>query len=174
MTHIKIQPHEIPLMRKLLPVVCLAAPWELYFYTSSYSSGWGIKLSVLYANFDSQYGTLFVNVIRQLSMLSYGGFFPSLRTVSWFLASMLCIILVFYELNRNQLEFRIKTSTTGSLLIVCALLTLVSSLAVWNDSFRTVPIAPLFFGLAGYLLMHAEEWSSGIYSHAENDQSPEK
>lgn len=172
MVHIKIQPQEIPLMRKLLPVICLAVPWELYFYTSSYSSGWGIKLSVLYANFDRQYGTLFVNVIQQLSMLSYGGFLPSLRTVAWFLASMLCIMLVFYELSRDQLEFRIRTGTTGVLLIVCAVLTMVSSLAVWNGSFRTVPIAPAFFGLAGYFLLHAEQWSSGESAHAEENQSP--
>ncbi|MCQ6961650.1 hypothetical protein [Methanolobus chelungpuianus] len=159
-------------MRKLLPVTCLAVPWELYFYTSSYSSGWGIKLSLLYANFDSQYGTLFVNVIRQLSMLSYGGFLPSLRTGAWFLASMLCIILVFYELSRDQLEFRIRTGTTGVMLIVCAVLTLVSSLAVWNSSFMTVPIAPAFFGLAGYFLLSAERSSSEGPAQAENDQSP--
>lgn len=171
MTHIKIQPQELPLLRKLLPVICLAVPWEFYFYTSSYSSGWGIKLSVLYANFDSQYGTLFVDVTRQLSMLSYGGFLPSVRTIAWFLASLLCITLAFYELSRDQLEIKIKAKTTGLMLIACACLTLASSLAVWNNAFRTIPLAPIFFGLAGYLLLHAEEWGHEQSAIQQDDSS---
>jgi lysylphosphatidylglycerol synthetase-like protein (DUF2156 family) len=159
MPQIKISPHELPLLRKLLPLICLAVPWELYFYTSAYSTGWGIKLSVLYANFDNQYGTLFVDVIRQLSMLSYGGLLPSVRTLAWFLASLLCIILVCYELSREQLELKISTRATGIVLIGCGCLTLASSMAVWNDSFRTIPLAPIFFGLSGYIILRAEEWS---------------
>jgi hypothetical protein len=159
MQQIKISPHEVPLLRKLLPLICLVVPWELYFYTSTYSSGWGIKLSVLYANFDNQYGMLFVDVTRQLSMLSYGGLLPSVRTLAWFVASILCILLVCYELSRDQLELKISTRTTAIVLIGCGCLTLVSSMAVWNDSFRTIPLAPVLFGLSGYIMLRAQEWS---------------
>jgi hypothetical protein len=159
MQQIKISPHEVPLLRKLLPLICLAVPWELYFYTSTYSSGWGIKLSILYANFDNQYGMLFVDVTRQLSMLSYGGLLPSVRTLAWFIASILCIILVCYELSRDQLELKTSTKTTAIVLIGCGCLTLASSMAVWNGSFRTIPLAPVIFGLSGYIMLHAEEWS---------------
>ncbi len=159
MPKIKIRPQEIPILRKLLPVICFIVPWEFYFYTSTYSNGWGIKLSVLYANFDYQYGTLFVDVVRQLSMLSYGGLLPSIRTIAWFMASLLCIILVCYELSRDQLELKFGIRVTGIALIACGLLTLASSIAVWNDSFKTIPVAPVLFGLTGYILLHAEEWS---------------
>lgn len=157
MTHIKIPPQELPLLRKLLPILCLVVPWEIYYYTSTYSRGWGIKLSLLYANFDSQYGTLFVSVLKQLSMLSYGGFLPSVRTLSWFLASMICISLVCYEISREQLELQTTARTTGLVLIACGCLTLVSSLAVWNGLFRTIPLAPAFFLVTGHLLLQAEE-----------------
>jgi len=154
MDHIKISPKDIFLLRKLLPFICLVVPWEFYFYTSDYSTGWGIKFSVFYANFDAQYGTLFVDIMKQLTLLSYGGFLPSVRTLTWSMAALLCIIVVFYELFRENIEIKLSMQTTGILLLIGAFLTLISSVAVWNSTFKTIPIAPIFFACSGYLLLH--------------------
>ncbi|MEZ5335697.1 MAG: hypothetical protein R2741_10870 [Methanolobus sp.] len=85
-----------------MPIICLVIPWEIYFY-SSYSSGWGIKFSVFYANFDEMYGTIFVDLLKQMSLLSTGGFLPSVRTLTWIFASILCISLAIYELSKEML-----------------------------------------------------------------------
>ena len=157
MEKIKIKPNDIPLLRKTLPLVCLLIPWEVYFYTGDYSRGWGLKFSVLYANFDMQYGTIFVNLIKQLELLSYGGLLPSIRTISWFMAALLCLVLAIYELSREEIEIKLGNSTLVRGLFICAALTLISSLAVWNSSFRTIPIAPFFFFAGGYLLLYANK-----------------
>ncbi|TGC08963.1 hypothetical protein [Methanolobus halotolerans] len=155
MQNIKISPEDIFLLRKILPLICLITPWEFYFYTSDYSSGWGIKFSVLYANFDVQYGTIFVDLLKQLTLLSYGGFLPSLRTITWSMAALLCIAVVFYELFRQNIEMELSIRTIAILLIACAVMTLISSTAVWNSSFSTIPIAPIFFAFSGCLLLYA-------------------
>ncbi|MDW7731584.1 MAG: hypothetical protein SCH66_04025 [Methanolobus sp.] len=143
-------------MRKILPLICLIVPWEFYFYTSDYSTGWGIKFSVLYTNFDAQYGMLFVDLMEQTTLLSYGGFLPSIRTITWLMAALLCIVVMFYELFRENIEIHLNIRTIGILLLACAVLTMVSSVAVWNSSFRTIPVAPVFFTFSGYLLLHAD------------------
>ncbi|MEZ5335696.1 MAG: hypothetical protein R2741_10865 [Methanolobus sp.] len=40
--------------------------------------------------------------------------------------------------------------------MVCGILTLTSSLAVWNSGFKTIPIAPFFFFAFGYILLKKE------------------
>lgn len=160
MQNIKISPDDIPVLRKMLPLLCLLVPWEFYFYTGDYSNGWGIKFSVLYANFDAQYGTIFVDLMKQMTLLSYGGLLPSIRTITWFLAALLCIVIVFYQLFRENIEIKIDIRTTGIILLTCALMTLVSSIAVWNSNFKTIPLAPIFFALSGYLLLYASKQES--------------
>jgi hypothetical protein len=152
MTNWRIKPDDMKLLRKIMPFICLVIPWEIYFY-SAYSQGWGIKFSVFYANFDIIYGTLFVSIFKQMTMLSMGGFLPSVRTLGWGLASFICIGLAAYELLKENIEKEINTKTTGCILMACAILSLASSLAVWNSSFKTLPVAPLFFGVFGYILL---------------------
>ncbi|MDK2938887.1 MAG: hypothetical protein PWQ51_1051 [Methanolobus sp.] len=152
MRFLRIKPDDMKLLRKIMPFICLAIPWEIYFY-SAYSEGWGIKFSVFYANFDINYGTIFVSIIKQMTLLSMGGFLPSIRTIGWILASLICIGLAAYELFKDRIENEINTKTAAYMLIVCGILSLISSLAVWNSSFKTLPIAPLFFGAFGYILL---------------------
>ena len=158
MKDIAIKTDEIGLLRKILPVICLLVPWEAYFY-SNYSSGWGIKFSVFYANFDIIYGTIFVDLFQQMSLLSNGGFLPSVRTLGWVFASILCIALAIYEISKDNIELEIglETKTTAHVFIACGVLTAISSLAVWNSTFRTLPIAPLFFFGSGYLLLRSDK-----------------
>ncbi|WP_406660417.1 hypothetical protein V7O66_11280 [Methanolobus sp. ZRKC3] len=156
MKEINIQPHEMSLLRKILPIICLLVPWEVYYYTGDYSSGWGIKFSLFYANFDMQYGSIFVDLIKQLGLLSYGGFLPSIRTITWFLAAALCLILAIYELSREDIELKLGKNTIAAIFIACSVLSLISSMAVWNSSFKTIPIAPLFFAMGGYILLYAK------------------
>ena len=127
-------------------------PWEIY----QYSSGWGIKFSLFYLNFDMTYGTLAVNVLKQLTMLSYGGFAPSVRTISWALAATLCVGIFVYELAREQIEYKVSVGIPGAGLLVCGVLLTVSSFVVWSDAFRAVPIGFGFFALCGYLLIGIE------------------
>jgi hypothetical protein len=152
MVDLKIKPDDMKLLRKIMPIICLVIPWEIYFY-SAYSEGWGIKFSIFYANFDINYGTIFVSVINQMSLLSMGGFLPSVRTLGWVLASFVCLGLAAYELFKDNIEKEIDTKTAGYILISCGMLSLISSLAVWNSGFKTLPIAPLFFGVFGYILL---------------------
>ncbi|MDK2948821.1 MAG: hypothetical protein PWQ63_1981 [Methanolobus sp.] len=154
MRFLRIKPDDMKLLRKIMPFICLAIPWEVYFY-SAYSQGWGIKFSVFYANFDIIYGTIFVSIIKQMTLISMGGFLPSIRTLGWVIASFICIGLAAYELLKDNIEKEIDTKTAGYILITCGILSLISSLAVWNSSFKTLPIAPLFFGAFGYLLLQA-------------------
>ncbi|WMW26311.1 hypothetical protein RE474_06260 [Methanolobus sediminis] len=154
MRNLKIKPDDMKLLRKIMPFICLAIPWEVYFY-SAYSQGWGIKFSVFYANFDIIYGTIFVGIIKQMKLLSMGGFLPSVRTLGWVIASFACIGLAAYELFKDNIEIDIDTKTAGYILILCGILSLISSLAVWNSSFKTLPIAPLFFWVFGYILLQA-------------------
>ena len=154
MRNLRLKPDDIKLLRKIMPFICLAVPWEVYFY-SAYSQGWGIKFSIFYANFDMNYGTIFVSVIKQMTLLSMGGFLPSVRTLGWVLTSFICIGLAAYELFKDKIENEIDTKTAGYILIACGCLSLISSLAVWNSSFKTLPIAPLFFGAFGYILLQA-------------------
>ncbi len=148
--------HEIKLLRKIIPIICLAIPWEVYFY-SSYTTGWGIKFSIFYANFDAQYGTLFVSVIQQIGLLSNGGFLPSVRTLAWAIASFMILAVGIYELIKENIEIKIGNATEAYVLIICGILTLISSMAVWNDAFKTLPIAPLFFIPLGSLLLITEK-----------------
>jgi hypothetical protein len=154
MVDFRIKTGDVKFLKKIMPFICLAIPWEIYFY-SAYSEGWGIKFSVFYANFDINYGTIFVSVIKQMSMLSIGGFLPSVRTLAWVLASFICIGRAAYELFEDRIENEISNNTAGYILIICGILTLISSLAVWNSGFKTLPIAPLFYGTFGYILLHA-------------------
>jgi hypothetical protein len=154
MVDFRIKPGDVKFLKKIMPFICLAIPWEIYFY-SAYSEGWGIKFSVFYANFDINYGTIFVSVIKQMSMLSIGGFLPSVRTLAWVLASFICIGLAAYELFEDRIESEISNKSAGYIFIICGILTLISSLAVWNSGFKTLPIAPLFYGTFGYILLHA-------------------
>lgn len=155
MNKINMSPRDFSILRKTLPIICLLVPWEVYFYTSDFSKGWGLKFSVFYANFDSQYGTLFVNLVKQLGMLSYGGLLPSIRTIAWFMAALISVILLVYELSKEELDFELKNSTVVAAFIACSALTLISSMAVWNASFKAIPIAPVFFALGAYLLLQA-------------------
>ncbi len=154
-----MSPHDISILRKIMPIICILVPWEVYYYIGDYSKGWGIKFSLFYANFDSQYGNIFVDMIKQLGLLSYGGFLPSVRTITWFVAAILCIALLVYELSKKSLELELKNSNIAAVFIACAILTLVSSLAVWNSAFKAFPIAPFFFSLGGYLLLTANDSS---------------
>ena len=144
---------DIPALRKLLPFVCLIVPWEIY----QYSTGWGIKFSLFYLNFDMTYGTLAVNVLKQLTMLSYGGFAPSIRTVFWALAAVLCVGIFVYEMLREQLEYELSIKMLGAGLIICGILLAVSSFIVWSDAFRAIPVGFGFFAVGGYLLMVIEQ-----------------
>ena len=123
MTKINMDPRDISILRKLLPIICILVPWEVFFYTSDFSNGWGIKFSLFYANFDSQYGTLFVDVIKQLGMLSHGGVLPSVRTIAWFMAALISVILLVYELSKEELEFKFKNSTVAAAFLACSALT---------------------------------------------------
>ncbi|SFM69976.1 hypothetical protein [Methanolobus profundi] len=161
MKALDIKPHELDTLKKLMPVICLSIPWEIYFY-SNYSTGWGIKFSVFYANFDDIYGTIFVDLIQQSSLLSYGGFLPSVRTLGWIFAAILCIALAIYELSKENIELELETRTTAHILILCGILTFISSIAVWNSSFKTLPIAPFFFLAFGYLLLVSDKNSSTV------------
>ncbi|WP_094227482.1 hypothetical protein [Methanolobus psychrotolerans] len=153
MQQLKIDHNDTYLLRKLLPLICLSIPWEVYFY----SSGWGIKFSVFYANFDIEYGTLFVSILRQITLLSYGGLSPSIRTLAWFFGAILCIALMFYEILKENIEIDYGIKTSGYLLICCGILTLISSIAVWNVDFKTLPIAPFFFAVFGYLFIQTDK-----------------
>ncbi len=156
MQEIKIKHSDANLLRKIMPLICLIIPWEVYFY-SNYSSGWGIKFSAFYANFDATYGTIFVDLFQQMSLLSNGGFLPSVRTLGWIFGAILCVALAIYELSRKNIELVLETKTTAHILIACGILTAISSLAVWNSTFKTLPIAPFFFIAFGYLLLKAEK-----------------
>ena len=152
MKELSITKNDIPVLRKLLPFVCLIVPWEIY----QYSTGWGIKFSLFYLNFDMTYGTLAVSVLKQLTMLSYGGFAPSIRTIFWALAAALCVGIFVYELAREQVEYKVSVMMPGAGLLVCGALLAVSSFVVWSDAFRAVPIGFAFFAVCGYLLMGIE------------------
>ena len=152
MKELPITQNDIPVLRKLLPLVCLIVPWEIY----QYGTGWGIKFSLFYLNFDMTYGTLAVSVLKQLTMLSYGGFAPSIRTVFWALAAALCVGIFVYELAREQLEYEVSINTLGAGLLVCGILLAVSSFVVWSDAFRAIPVGFGFFAVGGYLLMVIE------------------
>ena len=152
MKELPITKNDIHILRKLLPLVCLIVPWEIY----QYSTGWGIKFSLFYLNFDMTYGTLAVSVLKQLTMLSYGGFAPSVRTVFWALAAALCVGIFVYELAREQIEYEVSVKMLGAGLLVCGTLLAVSSFIVWSDAFRAVPIGFGFFAVCGYLLMGIE------------------
>ena len=153
MKELNITKNDIPALRKLLPLVCLIVPWEIY----QYGTGWGIKFSLFYLNFDMTYGTLAVNVLKQLTMLSYGGFAPSIRTVFWALAAVLCVGIFVYEMLREQLEYELSIKMLGAGLIICGILLAVSSFIVWSDAFRAIPVGFGFFAVGGYLLMVIEQ-----------------
>ena len=152
MLNFRITTEDVMLLRKIMPFICLAIPWEIYFY-SAYSSGWGIKFSLFYANFDMNYGTIFVSILKQATLLSMGGLLPSIRTLAWVITSLICIGLAFYELFKERIEFQIHIRTIGYILIACSILSMISSLAVWNSTFKTLPIAPLFFAVFAYILL---------------------
>ena len=144
---------DIPALRKILPFVCLIVPWEIY----QYSTGWGIKFSLFYLNFDMTYGTLAVSVLKQLTMLSYGGFAPSIRTVFWALAAALCVGIFVYEVLRAREAQEVSSKILGAGLLMCGTLLAVSSFIVWSDAFRAVPVGFGFFAIGGYLLMGIEQ-----------------
>lgn len=155
MTNLPIKPKEVSLLRRLFPLICITVPWEIY----QYSTGWGIKFSLFYLNFDMTYGTIAVSVLKQLTMLVYGGFAPSIRTISWAAAAVLCVIIVAYEFLREQVEYDVSTRMIGVGLLVCGTLLAVSSFAVWNEAFKAIPVGLGFFAVCGYLLMKMEEVS---------------
>ncbi|WP_342303839.1 hypothetical protein [Methanolobus sp. ZRKC5] len=149
----KITHTDTNLLRKIMPLICLTIPWEVYFY----STGWGIKFSVFYANFDLVYGTFFVNIFKQMTLLSYGGFYPSIRTLAWITGAIFCIVLAIYELLKEEIKKDYGTRTTAIALISCGILTFISSVAIWNSDFKTLPVAPLFFIAFGYLLLQTDK-----------------
>ena len=164
MKELSITQNDIPALRKMLPLVCLIVPWEIY----QYSTGWGIKFSLFYLNFDMTYGTLAVSVLRQLTMLSYGGFAPSIRTIFWALAAVLCVGIFVYEMLRargtqeaqeaqeTQEIQEMSSKMLGVGLLLCGTLLAVSSFIVWSNAFRAVPVGFGFFAVGGYLLMQIE------------------
>ncbi|MCK5341756.1 MAG: hypothetical protein KAR20_00040 [Candidatus Heimdallarchaeota archaeon] len=89
-------------------------------------------------------------------MLSYGGFAPSVRTISWALAATLCVGIFVYELAREQIGYKASVGIPGAGLLVCGILLTVSSFVVWSDAFRAVPIGFGFFAVCRYLLIGIE------------------
>jgi len=150
MKHLAINPSELVLLRKIMPIICIIVPWEFYFY----STGWGIKFSFFYANFDMAYGTLLVNVVEQLSMLSYGGFAPSFRTISWFFGALICAVVSINELFREDLLKTLSVRTSGYLLLLCSAFNILGSFAVWSSSFRAIPVAFLFLLFTVYIYIY--------------------
>lgn len=167
MSDLKVNSIDTKLFEKYLPIIALIIPWEIYFY-SGYSHGWGIKFSLFYSNFDDIYGTLFVNIIQQMSLLSYGGVLASARTVGWILSSILCIVLAVYELLRPGIRIKFHENLTADVFTICGIFMLVSSLSVWNSGFQTLPIAPFFFGGCSYILRKKNE------EYTEETKSDEK
>lgn len=151
MNHLRINPSELVLLRKIMPLLCIIVPWEFYFY----STGWGIKFSLFYVNFDMTYGTFFVNVVKQLSMLSYGGIAPSFRTVSWFLGALICVVVLINEFFREDLSQAFSVRTSGYLLILCSAFNILGSLVVWSSSFRAVPVVFVFSLFTAYIFLTA-------------------
>ena len=149
MKELSMTQNDISALRKLLPLVCLIVPWEIY----QYGTGWGIKFSLFYLNFDMTYGTLAVSVLKQLTLLSNGGFAPSIRTISWAVAAALCVGIFVYELLREHVEYKMSIKILGAGLIVCGILLVVSSFVVYCDAFRAIPVGFVFFAVGGYLLM---------------------
>ncbi|MBN2487641.1 MAG: hypothetical protein JXA98_01285 [Methanosarcinaceae archaeon] len=159
MTILPIKSKEVPLLRRLLPLICITVPWEIYQYNIGWTAGWGIKFSLFYLNFDMTYGTIVVSVLKQLTMLSSGGVAASIRTISWAAASLLCVVIVAYELLRDKVEYDVSTRMTGMGLLVCGTLLAVSSFAVWNEAFKAIPVGFGFFAVCGYLLIKMEDLS---------------
>jgi ABC-type Fe3+ transport system permease subunit len=103
------------------------------------------------------YGTIAVRVLKQLTMLAYGGFAPSIRTISWAAAAVLCVAIVAYELLRDKVEYDVSNRMIGLGLLVCGTLLAVSSFAVWNEAFKAVPVGFGFFAVCGHLFMKMED-----------------
>lgn len=156
MNPLAINPSELVLLRKIMPIICIIVPWEFYFY----STGWGIKFSFFYANFDMTYGTLLVNVVEQLSMLSYGGLAPSFRTISWFFGALICVIVSVNEFFRADLFKTLSIRTSGYLLLLCSAFNILGSFAVWSGSFKAIPVAFLFLLFAAYICIYNSQRES--------------
>lgn len=163
MTRLHIKASDIFLLRKIMPLICIIVPWEFYFYNSLYSTGWGIKFSLFYVNFDMVYGTLFVDVVKQLSMLSYGGLAPSFRTISWFLGALICVVVLVNENFKENLSETFSVRTSGYLLILCSAFNILGSLVVWGSSFKTMPIGFIFLLFTAYIFL-TSNWDVNMYS----------
>ncbi len=166
MNHLHINSLELVLLRKIMPILCIIVPWEFYFYNISYSSGWGIKFSLLYVNFDITYGTIFVNVVQQLSMLSYGGLTPSLlapsfRTISWFLGALICMVVLINEIFKENLSETFSVHTSGYLLLLCSAFNILGSFVVWSSSFKAIPVGFAFSLFAAYVFLSAK-WNMSL------------
>ena len=153
MTRLHIKASDIFLLRKIMPLICIIVPWEFYFYNSLYSTGWGIKFSLFYVNFDMVYGILFVDVVKQLSMLSYGGLAPSFRTISWFLGALICVVVLVNENFKENLSEAFSVRTSGYLLILCSAFNILGSLVVWGSSFKAMPIGFIFLLFTAYIFL---------------------
>lgn len=153
MTRLHIKASDIFLLRKIMPLICIIVPWEFYFYNSLYSTGWGIKFSLFYVNFDMVYGTLLVDVVKQLSMLSYGGLAPSFRTISWFLGALICVVVLINENFKENLSETLSVRTSGYLLILCSAFNILGSLVVWGSSFKAMPIGFIFLLFTAYIFL---------------------
>ena len=153
MTRLHIKDSDIFLLRKIMPFICMIVPWEFYFYNGLYSTGWGIKFSLFYINFDMVYGNLVVNVVKQLSMLSYGGIAPSFRTISWFLGALICLIVLINENFKENLSQTFSVHTSGYLLILCSLFNVLGSIVVWSSSFKAMPIGFVFLLFTAYIYL---------------------
>lgn len=153
MNHFHINPSERVLLRKIMPLVCILVPWEFYFYNVSYSTGWGIKFSLFYVNFDMIYGTLFVNVVKQLSMLSYGGLAPSFRTISWFLGALICVVVLINESFKEDLSAAFSVRTSGYLFLLCSAFNILGSFVVWSSSFKAIPVGFAFSLFTAYIFL---------------------
>jgi len=97
-----------------------------------------------------------VSVLKQLTLLSYGGFAPSIRTITWAGAAALCVLIFVYELAREQMEYELSSKMIGMGLLVCGVLLVVSSFIVWSDAFKAIPVGFGFFAVCGYLMMGLE------------------
>lgn len=153
MKHLHLNASDLVIFRKIMPLICIIVPWELYFYSVSYSRGWGIKFSLFYANFDAIYGHLFVNVVQQLSMLSYGGLAPSFRTISWFVAALICVVVLITEFFREDLSSTFSVRTSGYLLLLCSGVNILGSLVVLSSSFKAIPIGFVFSLFTSYIFL---------------------
>lgn len=153
MARLHIKSSDIFLLRKIMAFICMIVPWEFYFYNGLYNTGWAIKFSLFYINFDMVYGALVVNVVKQLSMLSYGWIPPSFRTISWFLGALICLVVLINKNFKENLSQTFSAHSSGYLLILCSVFNILGSIVVWSSFFKAMPIGFVFLLFAAYIYL---------------------